>query len=129
MEIQNWMKRFCKLTIATTLFAFTSASCNETEFDSTIPVLDMNEYFDPDTKDKFVADLYDALKEVGFFAVINTGVDPDVLDRGYQSCFDFFSLPNEEKMKSFSLAANGQRGYICEEFAKGSSRADFKEYY
>ncbi len=114
----------------TTLFAFTSsASSDEAVFDSTIPVLDMNEYFDSDTKDKFVADLYDALKEVGFFAVINTGVDPEILDQGYRSCFNFFSLPHEEKMKSFSLAADGQRGYVPGESAKGSSRGDFKEFY
>ena len=98
-------------------------------FDSTIPVLDMNEYFEETTRDKFVGELYDALKEVGFFAVVNTEVDTEILDNAYNSCFDFFSQPLEKKMKAFSPAANGQRGYVPGESAKGVSYGDFKEFY
>lgn len=101
----------------------------EPVFDATIPVLDMDEYFEDATREKFVKELYDALKEVGFFAVINTGVDAEILDKAYRSAFDFFSLPLERKMKAFSAAANGQRGYVPGESAKGVSYGDFKEFY
>lgn len=115
------IKKFVLYALAFTTTAFA--------FDSTIPVLDMNEYHNPATKDKFVQQLHDALHEVGFFAVINTGVDPDILDGAYQSCFDFFSLPMNEKMKAFSVEADGQRGYVPGESAKGAVSGDFKEFY
>lgn len=49
-------------------------------FDTTIPVVDMEEYLNPATKEKFLSELDSALREVGFFAVINTGVDAKLLD-------------------------------------------------
>lgn len=98
-------------------------------FDATIPVLDMNEYYQPETKSKFIQELYDALHDVGFFAVVNTGVDPVILDKGYQACFDFFALPMDEKMKTNFPANNGQRGYVPGESAKGVKYGDFKEFY
>src|SRR5260221_6402898 len=97
------------------LLAATASTClvsAEATFDSTIPVLDMQEYFHPETKQKFVSELSNALKEVGFFAVMNSGVDADVLDQGYQACFDFFALPQEVKMRSTNPAAHCQRGYV-----------------
>ncbi len=118
----------CILSLTSLLTTFT-AHAEQASFDATIPVLDMNEYFQPDTKDHFVSQLYNALKEVGFFAVINTGVDPETLDTGYQSIFDFFALPQEEKLKVFAPETNGQRGYVPGESAKGQAVGDFKEFY
>ncbi len=100
-----------------------------TAFDATIPVLDMNDYFDPQKKAKFVKELYTALHEDGFFALINAGVDKKIMDESYQACFDFFALPQEKKKEVFDPSLNGQRGYVAGESPKGTSKADFKEFY
>lgn len=121
-------KRWVALAIAASAF-LTNIEAQEMAFDATIPVLDMNEYLQPETKEKFIKELYQALSEVGFFAVINTGVDPQILESGYQACFDFFALPSEQKMRMNDPGLCGQRGYVPGECAKGSSSGDFKEFY
>jgi len=97
-------------------------------FDATIPVIDLSEYLNPETKEACLQTLYSACQEVGFFAVINTGVDPRILDAGYESIIEFFSLPMDEKMDLFDKSVNGQRGYIPGESAKGEAACDFKEF-
>jgi isopenicillin N synthase-like dioxygenase len=124
------MKKWIGFTLLLSIGIISStAAANDSAFDATIPVLDMNEYYDEKTQGKFVQELYDALKEVGFFAVVNTDVDPNVLDTAYQACADFFTLPAHEKLKAFNAAATGQRGYVPSESAKGAAYDDFKEYY
>jgi isopenicillin N synthase-like dioxygenase len=118
-----------KKILLTMTLILTTATASASDFDSTIPVLDMQEYFHPETKPKFLGELHQALSEVGFFAVVNTGVDPQVLTTGYQSCFDFFALSHEEKMQANVPSFNGQRGYVPGETAKGGSKGDFKEFY
>ncbi|MES2122594.1 MAG: 2-oxoglutarate and iron-dependent oxygenase domain-containing protein [Chlamydiota bacterium] len=108
---------------------FPSLNSSDFSFDATIPVVDMNEYFNPDTKQKFISELSEALKEVGFFAVVNTGVDADVLEQGYQACFDFFAQPADVKFLSYRPEFHGQRGYFPGESAKGDTRIDLKEFY
>ena len=127
MELKKTTKCIATLLMtASTLFGRIEAE--EPVFDATIPVLDMNEYFQPETKDKFIKELYKALSEEGFFAVINTNVDSQILDAGYEACYDFFALPEEEKLQMNAPWLNGQRGYIPREFAAGSTAVDFKEY-
>ena len=128
MELKKTTKCIATLLMtASTLFGKIEAE--EPVFDATIPVLDMNDYFHAETKDKFVKELYQALSEVGFFAVINTGVDPEILNAGYQACYGFFSLPLEQKMQINDPLLNGQRGYVPGESAKGAATGDFKEFY
>ena len=98
-------------------------------FDATIPVLDMEEYQNPETRDQFVTDMHSALKEVGFFALINSGVDIDLLDRAYASIAEFFALPFEKKMEACNPAIGNQRGYSPGESAKGHAELDYKEFY
>lgn len=116
----NWKLLLMTLAVTSTAFA---------DFDATIPVLDMNEYFNPETKGKFVDELASALKDVGFFAVVNTGVDKETLDQGYQAITDYFGQSKEQKMKMFIPQYNGQRGYVPGESAKGRSDGDVKEFY
>jgi isopenicillin N synthase-like dioxygenase len=140
MGLSIWLREFysegkkkATAITATLLFITAAAEAGSPDttagFDATIPVLDMDEYFNPETKQAFVKKLYDALKNVGFFAVVNSGVDVQILDRGYQACFDFFALPQATKMALFDPAASGQRGYVPGESPKGQSRRDFKEFY
>ncbi|MBI3230734.1 MAG: isopenicillin N synthase family oxygenase [Burkholderiales bacterium] len=98
-------------------------------FDPTIPVLDMQDCFDPQRHAEFIQKLRTALQEVGFFAVINTQVDQNVLDTAYQTSKAYFNLAHEAKMLSFNPHFNCQRGYVPGESAKGVSFGDFKEFY
>ncbi|MCB1136398.1 MAG: isopenicillin N synthase family oxygenase [Chlamydiia bacterium] len=97
-------------------------------FDATIPVVDMNDFFNPETRGKFVAELAQALREVGFFAVVNTGVDVAALDNAYDAARAFFALDIAEKQKIQCPHFNGQRGYVPGESAKDEKRGDFKEF-
>lgn len=128
MELKKATKALLALIMTATVL-LGKAQAEEPVFDATIPVLDMNEYLHAETKDKFIKELYQALSEVGFFAVINTGVDSQILDAGYRSCFDFFSLSHEQKMQINVPWLNGQRGYVPGESAKGAAIGDFKEFY
>lgn len=98
-------------------------------FDATIPVLDMNDYFQADSHDRFVRELHSALKDVGFFAVVNTGVDIEILDAAYEKMEEFFRLPFDQKMVASDPSNNGQRGYVPTESAKGQSTSDCKEFF
>ncbi len=105
------------------------AESEQSSFDATIPVVDMNDYFNEQKRPHFIAEVSKALKEVGFFAVINTGVDSQVLDSAYEKAKSYFLLDRETKMKTFRPEMNGQRGYVPGESAKGQQVGDFKEFY
>lgn len=66
---------------------------------STIPVLDLSLARDPKTKPVFLEDLRNALLDVGFLYIENTGIDElltqDVISQGKA----FFDLPEEAKLE------------------------------
>lgn len=99
------------------------------QIDPTIPVLDMNEYRNQETREAFVRKLYDAMHDVGFIAVINSGINQDVLDAAYGSMEWFFSQKTEDKMELFDPELAGERGYTPGESAKGQTEQDFKEFF
>lgn len=107
----------------------TTAAWGNGVFDATIPVLDMNDYFDPAGHEQFVSELHAALKDVGFFAVVNTGVDVEILDAAYARAKEFFELPFDEKLGAFAPSSNCQRGYVPTESPKGQNACDCKEFY
>lgn len=96
-------------------------------FDATIPVLDLPEYLNVETKPAFMNKLEQAVAEVGFFALTGTGVDPAILDDAYDQMVRFFNEDFEKKMDL--KTKDGQRGYLPGESAKGEVRIDFKEFY
>lgn len=98
--------------------------------ESTIPVLDMNDYYKEETRPRFYKKLSQALQDIGFFAVINTGVSSEILDHAYDSAKRFFEMENEIKLKYDAAAKNYQRGYqpfYCEK-AKNHKIGDYKEF-
>lgn len=97
-------------------------------FGSSIPTLDMRDFYDEAKRDAFIIELEKACHEVGFFAVVNTGVDSVVIDRAYEAIEEFFALDTETKFKYFDPNLNGQRGYIPSETAKGQTKLDIKEF-
>lgn len=97
-------------------------------FDATIPVLDLRDYKNPEKKELFLKQMEDAAVNYGFFALTNTGLDMDVLDRGYIEIDNYFKQSKEIKLQSLAKD-NGQRGFVPGESAKGEARADSKEFY
>ncbi len=97
-------------------------------FHSSIPVVDMNDFFDPEKKQKFVNDVSIAAQKVGFFAVINPNIDMDIVQRAYSASKAFFSSPECEKRKIYKPENNGQRGFVPGETAQGAQIKDLKQY-
>ncbi len=118
-----------KIAFFSILFSISTHANKTTLFDATIPVVDLNDFYNPDTHATFVSQVSNALQEVGFFAVINTRIDPQVLDGAYLQAQTFFNLDLTTKLQSNDPKVNGQRGYIPGESAKGASFGDFKEFY
>lgn len=63
-----------------------------------IPVLDLSEARNVDTKPGFLTKLRDALLNVGFLYIKNVGIDQETFDRVCEAGIKFFDLPEEEKL-------------------------------
>ena len=95
----------------------------------TIPTVDMNEY---DTyNDRFVHDLGNAFKDIGFVAIKNHGIRQETIHGLYKNVKTFFDLPTENKKEYEVISMAGQRGYTSQgrERAHGSNCADLKEFF
>jgi isopenicillin N synthase-like dioxygenase len=99
------------------------------EMDIRIPVVDMQDFYRAESRDKFLDTLYHALTTVGFFAVRNTGVDQKVIGSAYGEAKHFFKQPAEYKASCYVKELKGQRGFVPGETAKGNARKDSKEFY
>ncbi|CRX39129.1 isopenicillin N synthase family dioxygenase [Estrella lausannensis] len=117
------------MALMLTLWNFPSETSESPAFDATIPVVDMNDYFKEETRDRFISKVAEALHTVGFFAVVNPGIAVEDLERGYAASMDFFLHPLEQKLECYKASINGQRGYVPSETAQGNSVKDCKEFY
>lgn len=101
--------------------------------EQTIPVVDLRDFTDGDesAREQFVQTMGDGLKELGFFAVENHGVDSDLIQRAYAVTEEFFTLADDVKDRYEDLALKGQRGFTSfgREHAKGSDAPDLKEFW
>lgn len=123
------MKRiFCALMCA---IGSVFASDDGLSKESTIPVVDLQDYFNPTTRDQFLKDVRAGLHRVGFLGVKNTRVNQQIIDRMYTCMEEFFKFDRDLKMEVSAMPTNGQRGYVHfgGEAAKGRSVGDAKEYY
>lgn len=110
-------------------FFFLPVLAQAEELDIRIPVVDMQELADPEKREEVLSTLFNAMHEVGFFAVRHTGVDKSVIKNAYEQAKQFFKQDMQYKMHSFNGALKGQRGFVPGETAKGSSAKDCKEFY
>lgn len=98
-----------------------------------IAILKLTDFHSTDSKvrEKFIKELGDSLREFGFFAIGEHGVDQDLIDRNYDLMKKFFDLPTETKDKYEMEGMAGQRGFTSfgKEHAKDSTHADLKEFY
>jgi isopenicillin N synthase-like dioxygenase len=99
----------------------------------TIPVLDLQDYLggSPAQQEGFVASMGGALKDIGFFALQNHGVDYRLIEKAYRLAEGFFDLPEERKRSYEDLALKGQRGFTSfgREHAKDHRAPDLKEFW
>lgn len=63
-----------------------------------IPILDLSEARHENTKPAFLRQLRDALLNVGFLYIKNTGIDQETLDRVSEQGINFFELPEDDKL-------------------------------
>ncbi len=119
------------LLMAMTASLWLSCLSAEEMFDPTIPVVDMNDFDQPETREKVVETVRAALHEHGFFATINTGIDESIINEAFAAAKDYFDQPEAEKMKEYAPWTDGQRGYIPfgSEKGKNLKAPDFKEFY
>ena len=99
------------------------------QLDIRIPVVDMRDFYDETKREGFLDTLYDALTQVGFFAVRHTGVDGHVIREAYAQSQQFFKQSRDYKELCFIKESGGQRGFVPGETAKGNQRKDCKEFY
>jgi isopenicillin N synthase-like dioxygenase len=64
---------------------------------SHIPILDLSQAKDPDTKPAFLDQLRHALIEVGFLYLTNVGLPDKLIEQVKEEGVAFFDLPEEEK--------------------------------
>lgn len=98
------------------------------QFHSTIPVVDLNEFYNPETKQKFVDEVARACHEIGFFAVVNPDIPFETLQEAYKTSEAFFRSPLELKKEILDPELNGQRGFVLSETAQGQKKKDWKEF-
>jgi isopenicillin N synthase-like dioxygenase len=98
-----------------------------------VPSLDLADFTggDPIKREKFVADLGTAYKDIGFVAIRNHYLTNDLSARLYDVIKRFFALPDSAKQRYEIEGLAGQRGYIGKgkEHAKGRNTGDLKEFY
>ena len=64
-----------------------------------IPVLDLSLSQHPDTKPAFLHSLRNALLDVGFLYIKDTGIDDTLIQDVIEQGKAFFSLPEEQKLE------------------------------
>ena len=99
----------------------------------TIPLVNLQDYLQgtPAQRDAFVQNMGNALKDIGFFALENHGVDYRLIEKAYQLAGAFFDQPESVKKTYEDLELKGQRGFTSfgREHAKGQKAADLKEFW
>ncbi len=98
-----------------------------------IPSLDLSDFYKGNAavKQKFVETLGAAYNNIGFVAIRNHFLTPEMQDRLYEAIKKFFALSDDVKKKYENPELAGQRGYIGKgkEHAKGRNTGDLKEFY
>ena len=98
-----------------------------------IPVVDLNDFTTGDESkiQDFVQTIGTALEEIGFFTIVNHGIDPDLILHAYAVAEAFFHLPEEIKLRYEKLQLKGQRGFtrFGQEHAKDAAVPDLKEFW
>ncbi len=96
---------------------------------TTLPILDLSRYADPAEKAAFLADLRHAARDIGFFYLINHGVDESLQQAVQQQSRAFFTLPDAQKQSVAMIHSPHFRGYnrAASELTRG--QPDWREQF
>lgn len=101
--------------------------------EQTVPVVDLHDFTrgTPAQRDAFVQTVGDALFDIGFFALVNHGVDHARIRDAYRLLEDVFVRPADEKAAWEDPALKGQRGFTSfgREKARDHDMPDLKEFW
>lgn len=98
---------------------------------ASIPVANLQDFYNPDRKQHFIKTIGDALVDIGFFAIEGHGVDSALIRSSYQIAEEFFTRDEDQKKLYEDLELKGQRGFTSfgRESAKGRDVPDLKEFW
>jgi isopenicillin N synthase-like dioxygenase len=98
-----------------------------------VPKLDLADFnsSNPEIKSKFVSELGYAYEQIGFVAIRNHGISPEIIANAYDSIRAFFEMPLSIKSLYDDSEGGGQRGYtgFGKEHAKDRNTGDLKEFW
>ena len=99
----------------------------------TIPILDFADFSssDKNRQTRFVQEVGNSLKDIGFFALKNHGIPIDLIKRSYDQGDAFFGLEKATKKAYSRPEIAHQRGYTAfgVEHAKDNLAPDLKEFW
>ncbi|KAF9126944.1 hypothetical protein BGW39_006218 [Mortierella sp. 14UC] len=109
-------------TIATTTTAKVATKPNEK-----CKILSLQDFNNPATRPRFLADMRESLMELGTFYIKDHGITAEMTSGAMKSVQDYFALPLEEKKKMLIGNSRHFRGYklIGEEFT--NNEVDHRE--
>jgi isopenicillin N synthase-like dioxygenase len=93
------------------VFSFNSNTASTSE---RIPIIDVSRIYSDDIKDRQVVaeEIREASKNIGFFYMVNHGIDPQYSEGAFEQAKRFFALPEEKKMEVFTgLVPNEYVGF------------------
>jgi isopenicillin N synthase-like dioxygenase len=93
------------------VFSYNSNTASTLEH---IPIIDVSRIHSDDIRDrKAVAEeVQEASKNIGFFYMVNHGIDPQYSEGAFEQAKRFFALPEEKKMEVFTgLVPNEYVGF------------------
>lgn len=95
-----------------------------------IPIIDFTDFSDPEKKAIIAEEVGKGLKEFGFIALKNHGIDPHWFNEAYREAGKVFALTPEQKQIYIRNDMGNQRGYMPlngETHPDSPELADFKE--
>ncbi|KGT88820.1 2-oxobutyrate oxidase [Erwinia typographi] len=97
---------------------------------TSLPVLDFSQLLgDESQRRDFLSQLSQSAREIGFFYLINHGVDQTLSARVQQLSRQFFSLPDEEKQRVAMIHSPHFRGYNRAGSEITRNRPDWREQF
>ncbi|MFE3001157.1 isopenicillin N synthase family dioxygenase [Nocardia sp. NPDC059246] len=99
---------------------------------TSVPVIDISGLRSDELSDRHAvaAEIGKAAREVGFFYISGTGIDPKLFDELLAATEAFFELPLEEKMRSYIGLSRCHRGYVpTGEEGAAKVKPDLKEAF
>lgn len=81
---------------------------------TSVPIVDIGGLRSPDPaeRERVAAEIGTAAREVGFLYISGSGIDESRFDLMLAATKEFFSLPVEEKMRSYIGMSQCHRGYV-----------------